>query len=167
MVSSLMIDVCTLWRWTTTRNSNTQDSAFGARGLWQPPLFGPNLLCELRLQTIPAGLLLTAWPAAPSACARLFRRCFTSTETIGTGSPGWPPHRSRALCAPCRHRPIYVSLFCRWLLIVQELCESRGGRPGLSVLTSLLVSVDVKIYWTVLRHWSQLVPNMSHDIWGH
>ena len=48
--------------------------------------------------------------------------------------------------------------------IVQELCESRGGRPGLSVLTSLLVSVDVKIYCTVLRHWSQLVPNMSHDI---
>ena len=32
------------------------------------------------------------------------------------------------------------------LLIVQELCESRGGRPGLSVLMSLLVSVDVKIY---------------------
>ena len=48
------------------------------------------------------------------------------------------------------------------LLIVQELCESRSGRPGLSVLTNLLVSVDVK-----LRHWSQLVPNMSTDIWGH
>ena len=31
-------------------------------------------------------------------------------------------------------------------IIVQELCESRGGCPGLSVLTSLLVSVDVKIY---------------------
>ena len=30
--------------------------------------------------------------------------------------------------------------------IVQELCENRGGRPGLSVLTSLLVSVDVKLY---------------------
>ena len=30
--------------------------------------------------------------------------------------------------------------------IVQELCESRGGRPGLSVLTSLMVSVDVKLY---------------------
>ena len=42
-------------------------------------------------------------------------------------------------------------------VIVQELCESRGGRPGLSVLTSLLVSVDVKNYWTVLRHWSQPV----------
>ena len=47
---------------------------------------------------------------------------------------------------------------------VQELCESRGGRPGLSVLTSLLVSVDVKLYLTMLRHWSQLVPNMSTDI---
>ena len=32
------------------------------------------------------------------------------------------------------------------IFIVQELCESRGGRPGLSVLTSLLVSVDVKLY---------------------
>ena len=28
--------------------------------------------------------------------------------------------------------------------IAQELCKSRGGRPGLSVLTSLMVSVDVK-----------------------
>ena len=27
---------------------------------------------------------------------------------------------------------------------VQELCESRGGRPGLSVLMSITVSVDVK-----------------------
>ena len=38
---------------------------------------------------------------------------------------------------------------CDWKpprIIVQELCESRGGRPGLSVLTSLLVSVDVKLY---------------------
>ena len=50
------------------------------------------------------------------------------------------------------------------LVIAQEMCESRGGRPELSVLTSLLVSVDVKYYWTVLRHWSQLVPNMSTDI---
>ena len=47
--------------------------------------------------------------------------------------------------------------------IVQELCESRGGRHGLSVLTSLLVSVDVKLHWTMHRHWSQLVPNMSAD----
>ena len=39
---------------------------------------------------------------------------------------------------------IYSPLFSH--LLVQELCESRGGRPELSVLTSLLVSVDVKIY---------------------
>ena len=25
-------------------------------------------------------------------------------------------------------------------------CESRGGRPGLSVLTSFMVSLDVKLY---------------------
>ena len=47
----------------------------------------------------------------------------------------------------------------------QELCESRGGRPGRSVLMSLTVSVDVKQHWTVLR--SQFVPNMSTDIRGH
>ena len=40
---------------------------------------------------------------------------------------------------PFKHLDVLVS-------IVQELCESRSGRPGLSVLTSLLVSVDVKIY---------------------
>ena len=37
-------------------------------------------------------------------------------------------------------------LFNLLSVIVQELCESRGGRPGLSVLTSLPVSVDVKNY---------------------
>ena len=36
-----------------------------------------------------------------------------------------------------------LSVFTPSHIIVQELCESRGGRPGLSVLTSLLVSVDV------------------------
>ena len=39
---------------------------------------------------------------------------------------------------------IYHSSVARF--IVQELCESRGGRPGLSVLTNLKVSVDVKQY---------------------
>ena len=53
------------------------------------------------------------------------------------------------------------------LAVVQELCESRGVRPGLSVLTSLLVFVDVKLYWTMLTHWFQLVPDMSTDIPGH
>ena len=38
----------------------------------------------------------------------------------------------------CVYKYIYI-------FIVQELCESRGGRPELSVLTSLLVSVHVKL----------------------
>ena len=53
-----------------------------------------------------------------------------------------------------------------WLegrLRVQELCESRGGRPQGSpaVLTSLMVSVDVKQPWTMHTHWSQFVPNVN------
>ena len=45
-----------------------------------------------------------------------------------------------------RDLPITFGGRVQWYYIVQELCESRGGRPGLSVLTSLLVSVDIKIY---------------------
>ena len=45
---------------------------------------------------------------------------------------------------------LFISFICAQssteAVIVQELCESRGGRPELSVLTSLLVSVDVKNY---------------------
>ena len=51
------------------------------------------------------------------------------------------------------------SLTISWTVRVQELCESQGGRPGPSVLMSLTVSVDVKQHWTMLRHWSQFVPN--------
>ena len=43
-----------------------------------------------------------------------------------------------------------------------QLCESRGGRPGLPVLMSLMpVFVDVMQQWTMLTHWSQFDPNMS------
>ena len=45
-----------------------------------------------------------------------------------------------------RFGPYLYKYFCLLHGIVQELCESRGGRPELSVLTSLLVSVDVKLY---------------------
>ena len=45
-----------------------------------------------------------------------------------------------------QERQLKANLSSARTVIVQELCESRGGRPGLSVLTSLLVSVDVKIY---------------------
>ena len=35
---------------------------------------------------------------------------------------------------------------CPVRLYIVQVCECRGGRPGLSVLTSLMVSVDVKLY---------------------
>ena len=47
---------------------------------------------------------------------------------------------ARGFCECFRDWPYSVGV------IVQELCDSRGGRPGLSVLTSILVSVDVKQY---------------------
>ena len=47
---------------------------------------------------------------------------------------------SRAAISTIRGREPRTATF----IIVQELCESRCGRPGLSVLTSFMVSVDVK-----------------------
>ena len=41
--------------------------------------------------------------------------------------------------------------------------KSAGGRLQLNTHTPYVCG----FYWTVLRHWSQLVPNMSNDIWGH
>ena len=57
-------------------------------------------------------------------------------------------------------------------LIVQELCDSRGGRPGLSVLTSLLVSVDVKLlfiepYFGIGPSLSLICQPTSEDIKQH
>ena len=49
--------------------------------------------------------------------------------------PSTPP-----LPPPLINPTVFVEVHSR----VQELCESRGGRPGLSVLTSLTVSGDVK-----------------------
>ena len=53
---------------------------------------------------------------------------------------------AKVRCLPVH--PIYTNTmpWYKTRLIVQELCESRGGRPGLSFLTNLLVSVDVKLY---------------------
>ena len=47
------------------------------------------------------------------------------------------------------------------------MCESRGGRPGLSGLMSPTVYVDVKQHCTMLRHWSQFVLSMSTNNQGH
>ena len=102
------------------------------------------------------------WPQPVSSNAKLYNECILTC---------WPS----PLAKYCRtvkkleHPPQRdykdIQLQCKGT--VQELCESWGGLPGLSILTSLLVSMDVKLYWTMLRHWSQLVPNMSTDIRGH
>ena len=57
-------------------------------------------------------------------------------------------HPSAVVTLPrCIDGLVLLAAAARALVIVQELCESRGGRAaGLSVPTSLLVSVDVKLY---------------------
>ena len=42
------------------------------------------------------------------------------------------------------HAHVYKRISLLSLPRVQELCDSRGGRPGLPVLMSLMVSADVK-----------------------
>ena len=62
-----------------------------------------------------------------------------------------PGHMDRWTPIPGYH-PCYrginkIFIFHTDRFRVWELCESRGGRPGLSVLMSLMVSVDVKQHW--------------------
>ena len=52
----------------------------------------------------------------------------------------------KGLCRGGGGGSLFKECFPRYRHIVQELCESRGGRPELAVLTSLLVSMDVKNY---------------------
>ena len=65
-------------------------------------------------------------------------------------APVLAPTAKSAVLAAYLHRAIFTTDYvCQASCqagVVQELCESRGGRPELSVLTSLLVSVDVKNY---------------------
>ena len=60
--------------------------------------------------------------------------------------PEFPHHFSPVRCLLPATGRCRAAVQKTLLYIVQELCESRGGRPGMSVLTSLLVSVDVKLY---------------------
>ena len=56
------------------------------------------------------------------------------------------------------------------LLRVQELCESRGGRPGLSVLISLTLSVDVKQHTlraSLSGTFLQTLPDLVSPLKGH
>ena len=57
-------------------------------------------------------------------------------------------HSADGKCPVCS-MDLYMTYIGPWSALwvrVQELCESRGGRPGLPVLTNLMVSVDVKLY---------------------
>ena len=67
--------------------------------------------------------------------------CFTSTEARWPVRDGQCCHTHRCICS--RPTRFHCKLHCA-ATKVQELCESRDGRPGLSVLMNLTVSVDVK-----------------------
>ena len=68
---------------------------------------------------------------------------YAHTELHGPPYVGYTA--SSAVRAGSAAYKCHLGLFARHF-IVQELCESRGGRPELSALTSLLVSVDVRNY---------------------
>ena len=76
--------------------------------------------------------------------------CFTSTETVRDHSGLGPQDVHLFFHVPPELWMVMMtsaySLIIQQVLIsrVQELCGSRGGRPGLPVLKSLTVSVDVK-----------------------
>ena len=69
-----------------------------------------------------------------------------SSEAVSVGGNGTRLQLEPRLPAPFVRPGLKRNAAYNSNVIVQELCESRGGRPGLSVLTSLLVSVDVKNY---------------------
>ena len=102
--------------------------------------------------------------------------CFSPTETVRTIKDG-EPKTSTSSFTSSSSILLYVHRDLRLLGT-----ESPGGPPPrLSrhsswALTHSSVRFNVVyhrrpqrpyIYITVLRHWSQLVPNMSNDIWGH
>ena len=66
----------------------------------------------------------------------------------GDGQVGCCDGEKTDCCQPgCVYVYIYKHRVDKFFFTAaQELCESRGSRPGLSVLTSLLVSVDVKLF---------------------
>ena len=94
------------------------------------------------------------WPSWSSSYRA--RRELKSSVTLSCPCSHWP-----SCCSSHSARIIKLSVTLSRITAihptvpterVQELCESRGGRPGLSFLTSLMVFVDVKQYWTMLRH---------------
>ena len=83
-------------------------------------------------------IVLAASTVSPVFFGRFPRSSLSLSRPLPTLSPSLIGHLTSVDIKQHESKPGFV--------IVQELCESRGGRPGLSVLTSLLVSVDVKNY---------------------
>ena len=93
-----------------------------------------------RSRTVPELTSPRMVPTVAVAAWNLFRRCETVTQ-------------------PSRYWVVTCGRLKRSSFRDQELCESRGGRPGLNKPYGF--PVDVKRHWTMLTHWSQFVPNMS------
>jgi len=86
------------------------------------------------------------FPVSPLNYAILKSLCLAQYLIINLIVFGWGEGPGIPLCTPVKLSSIKWSAYKMHGNIVQELCESRGGCPGLSVLTSLLVSVDIKLY---------------------
>ena len=74
-------------------------------------------------------------------------RCELNCQTAGTGLAHHSTNHCLVTLSVSNKRQLMGSFSFADAQInfrVQELCESRGGRPGLSVLMNLMVSVDVK-----------------------
>ena len=114
----------------------------------------------LRLKS-PCHRLWHTWPTSPKGSMRRKDHTINAREKVKRQK-----RRARYKMSWEKNGPKRSNQKRKERVRAQMLCESRGGRPGLSVLTSLMVSVDVKQYWTMFMHWSQLRPKMSTDIRG-
>ena len=68
-----------------------------------------------------------------------------NSQAVRCAATKWNKLPYSVRCAATKFQ-LKTQLKTTLFLIVQELCETRGGRPELSVRTSILVSVDVKLY---------------------
>ena len=104
-------------------------------------------------------------------------RTFKKVASSSTGSPeiamhldpfGW--FQSPVFSLSGTFPELEVTL-CGWQdikvwLWTNQLTEFRSCVKAQVAVLGFL-SVDIKQHWTMLRHWSQFVPNMSTDIRGH
>ena len=114
------------------------------------PLALPSDLCTAQLL-----FQLLCWTESLRQCP--LHRCWWTTWTTQS--------KRRPTCSAQLHLPTH-DLFWAKLRVQLHLPPLRSLDLLISPGT-LSVFVDVKLHWTVLRHWSQFVPDMSTDIRGH